>query len=323
MRKAEAEKWTPSRETGDEFGRNAVLRLTFRRKWVQLAAVLGATTLTLSFCGSKSNEPDPVVIKQIWYTPAWSPDGREIVCTIWRRDDSFDGAAFTAVLDASTGEILRERPQNALSPFAFSWTPDGKWLLFGAGPGIFKMTSDLDSLVQLTSGEFHDNPSYSRARNLVFFTVNDGRVGGLFSVTLEGDSLRRWSTQETLVFGTSAFPDESDSLVGFSGTQGGYWLMVFSPEAIGSALQLSQSGQPGAQISLDHRYVAYNKGTSLILLDRGSGSPRTITTLLTTAMSFSADGGKLVYPILAGKEVGLWIFDLATGEHTRLTDGTR
>jgi len=310
--------------------RHAVEHRGFITGWIQPAALLCATALTLSFCGSKSNEPRPVAIKQIWFTPAWSPDGTEIVCQVDRIGESNYRSNFISILDATTGAVRRERPMDIPPPFAFSWTPDGKWLLFGASPGIFKLSSDLDSLVQLTSGESHDHPSYSKARNLVFFTVNDARIGGLFSVTLEGDSLRRWSTQENHVLGTSTFPDESDSLVGFNAMQLPFRLIVFSPDAIGSAQFLGgESAEPLAHISSDHRYVAYSRLLvspalgSPVLLDRATDSSWGVTTHLTYEMSFSPDGGKLVYPVLEGKEVGLWILDVATGGRTRLTDGTQ
>lgn len=306
------------------FSRNPIDWLMYREKWIQFVVIIGTAALTLSFCGSKSNEPEPVVIKRIWYTPAWSPDGTEIVTIVQRIDSPGVRSTFISVLDAATGDVRRERVLDFPSPFNLSWAPDGAWLLFGASPGIFKLSSDLDSLVQLTSGQFHDNPSYSRARGFVFFTVNDPRYGGLFSVSLEGHSLRRWSTQETHVLGTSAFPDVSDSLVGFDAMQFPFRLIVFSPEAIDSALFLGgQAGEPGAQISLNHRYVAYNTASSLMVFDRESGSSRSVTTLLSAERSFSPDGSKLVYPVLAGKEVGLWILDVATGGQTRLTDGTQ
>jgi Tol biopolymer transport system component len=293
--------------------------------WLSLALSL----FTLVSCGSKSNEPDPVVIKQIWYMPAWSPDGTEIVCQVERIGISNERSYFVAIVDAATGEVRRERSVQFPSPFAFSWTPDGDWLLFGANPGIFKMTSDLDSLVQLTSGQFHTSPSYSRAREVVFFTVGDAHLGGLFSVTLDGDSLRRWSTQETTVLGTSAFLDESDSLVGFSGMEIPYPLMVFSPDAIGSASSLGgASDDPIVHISSDRRYIAYNRQISgsreLVLIDRTKDSSWAVTSAgASEEMSFSPDGNQLVFPILRGKEVGLWILDVATGEQKRLTDGTQ
>lgn len=328
MRKTGVEDRIPFREIRDGFGRNAILSLMSRREWIRSVAILGAIALTLSFCGSKSNDPEPVVIKQIWYTPAWSPDGTEIVCQVDRIDDSGNWRYFVSIVDAVTGQVNRERLLDFPSPFAFSWTPDGAWLLFGAGPGIFKLSSDLDSLVQLTLGEFQFSPSYSRARNLIFFTSGDARLGGLFSVKLDGDSLRRWSTQETQVLGTSAFPDESDSLVGFDGTQLPYKLIIFSPDAIGSALFLDGATDAAfGHISANHRYVAYNRMISgsrdLVLLDRSNDSSRTVSSIASEEMSFSPDGHRLVYSRLRGKEVGLWILDLRTGEQARLTDGTQ
>ncbi|HEX9749663.1 MAG TPA: hypothetical protein VGB22_00010 [candidate division Zixibacteria bacterium] len=311
------------------FGTATISEVAGRRgAWMR---TLFLVILLMASCSSKSNDPQPVVIKQIWYTPAWSPDGREIACAITRIDHSNERGSFVSILDAATGEVRREHPLDFPPPFAFSWTPDGAWLLFGASPGIFKLSSHLDSLVQLTSGEAHTHPSFSKARNIVFFSVNDARLGGLYSVTLSGDSLRRWSTQDTHVLWTSAFPDESDSLIGYDAMRSPYRLIVFSPEAIGSALFLGGESHGGgtAHISPDHRFVAYNRNViideigNLVLLDRSTDSSWGITPLLTSEMSFSPDGRKLVYPILAGKEVGLWILDVQTGEQTRLTDGTQ
>ncbi len=302
----------------------------FGRRVRQQLVASSFLVLALAACGSKSSEPELVVIRQIWYTPAWSPDGREIACQLTRIDDSSNSTYFTVILDAETGEIIRERPTDFPPPFAFSWTPDGEWLLFGSSPGILKMSSGLDSLVQLTSGQFHTSPSYSKARNLVFFTVNDVPNGGLYSVTLEGDGLRRWSTSQTAVLGTSAFPDESDSLVGFDAMQLPFRLIVFNPDDIGSAHLLGgESDEPTAHISQDHRYVAYTRRSVFpslgnpVMLDRAKDSAWGVTSLLTAEMSFSPDGRKLVYPILAGKEVGLWIVDVETAEQRRLTDGTK
>lgn len=105
-------------------------------------------------------------------------------------------------------------------------------------------------------------------------------------------------------------------------------LIAFSPDAIGSALFFSgSSDDPIAHISAGRRYVAYNRQISgsreLVLLDRAKDSSWTITSAgASEEMSFSPDGSQLVFPILRGKEVGLWILDVATGEQTRLTDGT-
>lgn len=114
----------------------------FHRKRFTLDAwgtqlILALFLFTLVSCGSKSNEPEPVVIKQIWYTPAWSPDGTEIACVVRRYGDSANAGLFISILDAVSGEVRREQSAEDFPlPFAFSWTPDGVWLLFGANPGI-------------------------------------------------------------------------------------------------------------------------------------------------------------------------------------------
>lgn len=192
----------------------------------------GAWLILLSMfvaCNSKSQDPKTELPSAIYYTPAWSPDGSEIVSQVTRYDDSGNAKYYVAVLDATTGEVRRELPDFP-QVFGFSWTPDGDWLLFGAPPGIFKMSSDLQTVIQLTSGEFQTSPSFSKARNLIFFNEGNGAMGGLFSVTLDGDSLRRWSTEESIVSGTSTFPDGSDSLVGYDAMQLPYRLIVFDPD---------------------------------------------------------------------------------------------
>ncbi len=301
-------------------------------EWVRSSLCVGvAVVLCIGFvqCKDKPGNPQPS-IRTVYYTPAWSPDGREIACALTRIDESSNQTYFTSIVDAQTGEILREQPMDGPAPFNLYWTPDGKWLLFGAPPGIFKMSADLDSSVQLTSGEFLTEPSVSRARNLVFFTKNNGAKGGLFSITLEGDSLKRWSTATTIVLGCSAYSDSSDSLVGFDATQSPFLLVAFTPSSLDHSLYLpGESADPIVRISRDHRYVAYNAGVypgdgcNLILLDRANDSSQCVTLSPTLGMDFSPDGRRLVYPVQNGKEVGLWILDVSTGKRARLTDGTR
>ncbi len=290
----------------------------------------GAWLLLLSLfmaCNSKSQDPKTELPSAIYYTPAWSPDGSEIVSQVTRYDDSGSASYYVTVLDAKTGAVLRERKRDIPPPFGFAWTPDGEWLLFGAPPGIFKMTSDLQTVVQLTSGQFHSSPTYSRARNLVFFTVNNGANGGLFSVTLDGDSLRRWSTAETPVLETYCFPDSSDSLVGYDTNQLPFRLIVFDPDNIKNATFLGPEfmGAYPCRVSASRQYIAYNalaEGSplpSIWVIDRSANTSRQLVSSTGEGVDFSPDGRKLVYSVIGG-EVGLWIIDTETGERTLLTE---
>lgn len=276
-------------------------------------------------CNSKSQDPKTELPSAIYYTPAWSPDGSEIVSQVTRYDDSGNASYYVAVLDATTGEVRRER-SDIPPAFGFSWTPDGEWLLFGAPPGIFKMSSDLQTVIQLTSGQFQTSPSFSKARNLVFFTEGNGAQGGLFSVTLDGDSLRRWSTEESIVSSTSTFPDSSDSLLGYDAMQLPYRLIVFDPDDIESATYVGKEfiNRYPCRISPSLAHIAYNDSDptppflSIYLLDRSTGSARLLVTGAGEGIDFSPDGSKLVYPVVGG-DVGLWIVDVETGERTPLT----
>lgn len=316
------------REIGGGSGRDTILRLILKRTWIQSAAVLGVLGLTLSFCGSKSNEPKPVLIQQIWFTPAWSPGGREIACVVDRFSDSGYVGPYLAILDSETGIVRRERQIHGQAPSAFSWTPDGEWLLFRSTSGIFKISSDLDSIVQLSTGEGHDTPSVSRSRNLVFFSVNGGSETGLWSVTLSGDSLRKWSSPETIVIRPFAFADSSDSIIALDLDGPTDNVVLFDPDHIEQAAKIGiELGWPGmVRISPDRRYVAYNDRIEnaptptigLFLFDRLNNRSDTLTTSMTEELDFSPDGRKVIYPRIDDVP-GLWIFDLESGTHTRLT----
>lgn len=301
-------------------GRGNTLTRSCRCAWLISLSLLVA-------CSSKSQNPKPELPSAIYYTPAWSPDGSEIVSQVTRYDDSGNASYYITVVDATTGEVRRERTLDFPAPFDFSWTPDGEWLLFGAGPGIFKMSSDLQTVIQLTSGQFQTSPSLSKARNLVFFTVNNGAHGGLFSVTLDGDSLQRWSTAETIVAWTSAFPDSSDSLAGFDTKQLPFRLIVFDPDSIQDATFLGiESLRPyPCRVSPSRRFLAYNDEDpsppflSIYLLDRADGSTRRLVVGAGEGIDFSPDGSKLVYPVIGG-EIGLWIVDTDSGHRSLLTE---
>lgn len=299
------------------------------RKTVGKLCSLALLFFPLIACGSKSNDPKPVVIKQMWYTPAWSPDGAQIAAIVERVDDSGEVHAFIAVLDAETGEVIRESAVNPPIPFWFDWTYDSRWVLFSSSPGIFKISADLDSVVQLTSGEAHGWPSYSKARDLVFFAINNGANGGLFSVTLDGDSLRRWSTDETIVGGVCTFPDDSDSLIGYDTSTLPFQLVIFAPDEIGNSIRLGKEflQQIPARVSGDHRRVAYidwsgtSTSLSLHIIERATGAVSAVAIDVGEDMDFSPDGTKLLYPVVK-HDVGLWILDFQSGRKIRLTGGS-
>ena len=286
--------------------------------------------LTLLFlfvaCDSKSQDPEPDLPSAIYYTPAWSPDGSEIVSQVTRYDDSGNASFYITVLDATTGEVRRERTLDFPPPFGFSWTPDGDWLLFGSGLGVFKMSSDLQTVIQLTSGQFQTSPSFSKAKNLIFFTENNGVNGGLFSVTLDGDSLRRWSTAETLVLGTHCFTDSSDSLIGYDLHQFPYRMIVFDPDSMGDATFLGKEFRRRypARMATSHQYIAHNdedeesRWQSIWVFDRSTDTSRQLASGAAEGIDLSPDGRRLVYPVISG-EVGLWIIDVETGQRTLLT----
>lgn len=294
------------------------------RRGIALVVLLVLSALS---CDSKSTAPqsDP---RDRDFMPAWSPDGGSIVYLHQESDGPYEVAEFLRVIDAGTGALKRQLlvEGNFPLPWDMSWTPDGRWLLFTSGAGIFKLSSNLDTLIQLTSGWPHNGPSWSGSKNLIFFYSPFVAEGGLLSTTLEGDSIHRWSTTETLVSATTCYPGDADSLVGWTYVHGSARMLFFDPDDIaGGDLQSWIVVTPyKTRMSSTYRHVAYNAvghgdygHENLYLLDRLTGNTELISRD-TEAMDFSPDGKKLVYPKLYGG-VGLWIVDVATLEQTRLT----
>jgi dipeptidyl aminopeptidase/acylaminoacyl peptidase len=78
--------------------------------------------------------------------PAWHPDG-QMISYIRPDDDGREAELYIYDLATNTERLVLRGPDNKSSQ---AWSPDGEWIVFGAGKQIYKVRSDGTDLTQLT-----------------------------------------------------------------------------------------------------------------------------------------------------------------------------
>jgi TolB protein len=91
--------------------------------------------------------------------PVWSPDGSELVVSLWRQPD---GPGRPAIIgpDGSRFRVLSAAKVGDASMGCSGWSPDGSTLLCHVdgrpGDGIYAVRADGTGLTRLTTSPFHD-----------------------------------------------------------------------------------------------------------------------------------------------------------------------
>jgi hypothetical protein len=131
-------------------------------KVVAVASAPGTNLLVL--LDGPGDEPRPLVEASLdvyWSAPRWSPDGSLVAASRWQAGGFHD----VVILDTA-GVVVREvTGDRAVDAFP-SWSPDGRYLLFGSDrtgvPNLFAYELESGSLRQVTNvrtGAFHPSVS--------------------------------------------------------------------------------------------------------------------------------------------------------------------
>ena len=155
----------------------------FQHVWAMDADGAGARALT----GGASNNVDPV----------WSPDGASIAFASDR-----SGVVKHYVMDADGGNVRLLPDTVAEHGGRSSWSPDGRWLAFYAGPrddrDVYLVATDGSRRSRrLTDGGRNLAPSFSPDGNwLAFTSYRDGDDAEIFIMRPDGSDVRQLTSNE-------------------------------------------------------------------------------------------------------------------------------
>ncbi|MBK7106024.1 MAG: PD40 domain-containing protein [Ignavibacteriae bacterium] len=118
------------------------------------------------------------------FHPAWSPDGMTIA---YVHSDTNKGKTGIYLIESSgANNRLFFASAGAGTP---DWSPNGDWLVFENYANIFKIKTNGDSLIQLTSEGSNYFPSWSSDNNWIFYDSNRDSPNGMnfiWKMTIDG-----------------------------------------------------------------------------------------------------------------------------------------
>ncbi|PYG02600.1 TolB protein [Thioalkalivibrio sp. ALE21] len=159
---------------------------------------------------------DPVM------SPAWSPDGNELVYVSFENRQS---EVFRH--DVRSGErvsLARFRGINS----APAWSPDGRYLALSlsrdGSPNIYRLDLQSGDLEQLTrSSAIETEPAWSPDGGTIYFTSDRAGAPQIYRMDADGGDVRRLTFESGYAAGVTVSPD-GDSVVYVEGGDGGFRL---------------------------------------------------------------------------------------------------
>ncbi|MBN8730450.1 MAG: PD40 domain-containing protein [Acidobacteria bacterium] len=309
-------------------------------KWV---AFLWYTTVPgyaeLRLVGTDGTGMRTVVRGQGWGAPLdWSPDGRFVLTSRWKGDQSKGETEAELTLVAVADGSIRTVKKFQREPSNARISPDGRWIAYRASDGVAHvMATDGTMDRQLFSNDpkAHLVDWTPDGRALVFLSDRSG-TRGLWSVEMEGGMaageariLRSGMASEIFPVGIGA--DGRLLFVENSGLNNSYVVALAGGaparltrrfEGANGFAAYSPDGKRLAWFGLKEQFSV--RGGTLVVQDRASGSEKTLPAPGGVVMNFAPqwfdDNRSLVFQVTESNKDTLVKLDVETGHTSKILD---
>jgi len=171
-------------------------------------------------------------------SPAWSPDGKEIVFMSYRNGDP------ELVILNSAGELRKAFPQSGELNSAPSWSPDGRLIAFASSRDgnteIYTLRAGDGQLHRLTTNDAIDtSPSWSPDGQQIAFTSDRSGAPQIFIMDAQGGDARRL-TYDVSYCDAPSWSPLGDRIAFTARVPGGFDIYVKDLKG-GQQVQLTQS----------------------------------------------------------------------------------